>query len=85
MLGEHKLSSSALDAALDSAKTGELLYSESMTCRARALVGKAAGSPHEDDSSHWSEETGKQRLLEVMGRMDGDRALLEKLLLHGLS
>ena len=33
---------------------------------------------------HWSEETGRQRLAEVIGRMSGEKQLLEKLLLHGL-
>ena len=52
--------------------------------RARALVGKAAAAA----TPHWSDYTGKQRLAEVMGRMEarGDnRRLAEKLLLHGLA
>ena len=54
-----------------------------MAVRTRALVGKAA----DGHSPHWSESMGKQRLLEVMGRMDpdgGNRELQEKLFLHGL-
>ena len=80
VLNEHLLSVAALDSAIQVAQTGELLFSEALTVRARALIGKAApaGGPH------WTEYTGKQRLVEVMGRMAGDRELLEKLLLHGL-
>ena len=54
-----------------------------MTVRARALAGKAA--PSTGSGPHWSEPVGKQRLLEVMGRMRGEKHLLEKLLLPGLS
>ena len=36
-------------------------------------------------SVHWSASVGKERMLEVMGRMhEGNPALLEKLLLHEL-
>ena len=57
---------------------------EALTVRARALVGKAASANSSGASSpHWTDYTGKERLLEVMGRMAGDRALPEKLLLHG--
>ena len=82
-LGDHTLSVAALDAALQVTRMGELLFSECLTVRARALVGKAAGG----GSPHWSGYTAKQRLLEVMGRMESsesNRALAEKLLLHGL-
>ena len=78
-MGEHALSCAALDAALESARTGELLFSEALAVRARALVGKAAAA-----SPHWDIGTGKQRVLDVMKQMDGDRVLLEKLLLRGL-
>ena len=70
-LGEHSLSLSALDAALEVAKAAELLYSEALTVRERALTGNGSG-------------TGKERLVEVMGRMAGDKQLHEKLLLHGV-
>ena len=81
-LGEETLSSSVLDAALDTARTGELLFSESLVVRARALLGRRnSGTP----SSGWSEQTGKERLSEIMGRMSGDRGLLQKLLFDSLA
>jgi hypothetical protein len=88
-LGDHTLSVAALDAALDGTKKGKLLFSEALTVRARALVGKAAttGAHGSGSSLHWDEHTGKQRLAEMMGRMDGGDSggeLLEKLLLHGI-
>ena len=92
-LDEHTLSVAALEAALEGTKTGELLFSECLTLRARALVGKAAAAKAGEGGSsspHWSEATGKQRLQEVMRRMGGggdneeQNQLLEKLLLHGL-
>ena len=55
-----------------------------MTVRARALVGRSAAASQESCGPHWDEHTGKQRLTEVKGRMAGDEALLEKLLLRGL-
>ena len=82
------LSCSAFDAALQQAKMSELLYSEALVVRARALVGKAATTTaREGSGAHWSGYSGRQRLVEVMGRMkggDGERSqeLLEKLLLH---
>ena len=81
-LQEQTLSVSVLEAALEVAKRGELLYSESMIVRTRALLGRAAAATSSGDSPHWSVPTGEQRLSEVMGRMAGDRGLLEKLLLH---
>ena len=63
----------------------DLLYSESLTVRERALLGKASAS--EASSRHWDEDFSKQRVMEVMGRMAGagsGKALLEKLLLRGL-
>ena len=44
-MGQHALSIAALDAALEATKTCELLFSEALTVRARALVGKAAAGP----------------------------------------
>ena len=78
--GEHALSVSALNSALEAAKTGELLLSESLVVREKARLGKAHGG----GSPHWDTDTGQKRLLEVMGRMDstaGGRALLKKLLM----
>ena len=90
-LGEHSLAAAALDAASQAAKAGELLYAEALTVRQRALVSSSNGG---GSVGCWDEATAKRRLHEVMGRMDGgrggdggsgERALLEKLLLHGLS
>jgi hypothetical protein len=83
------LSVAALDAALRLAKTGNLMYSEALTVRERALAGKGVASASaaargSGSDLHWSKETGKQRLVEMMGRMHqegGNRALLEVLLL----
>ena len=77
-LGEHSLSVSVLDAALEVATATGLLYSEAMAVRQRAVLGIASGTPH------WDERTGKEHLVEVIGRMAGDKQLHEKLLLHGL-
>ena len=83
-LGESALSSSALDAALEATKAGELLFSECLTVRTRVLLGKtvAAASPTSRQHS-WDEQTGKARAEEVMGRMEGganNRRLLAKLM-----
>jgi hypothetical protein len=86
-LGQHALSVAALDAALQLTKAAELLFTEALVVRDRALLGKvgAAGSGVGNGSGsglHWDEHTGKQQLEEVMGRMQGsnNRAMLEKLL-----
>jgi hypothetical protein len=84
-LGEHTLSVAALDAALQLAKTGELMYSEALTVQERAQAGKAAaaaGASSIGSGLHWDEYTGKQQLVEVMGRMQGEKGLHEKLLLQ---
>ena len=86
-MAEHALSKAALDAALEATKTGELLYSEALTVRARALVSRAtSASTHNAGGSatHWDTRAENERLHEVMGRMDCDRAVLAALLLHGL-
>ena len=77
-LGQHMLSVSAFDAAIGLARSGKLLLSEALALRGRAAAGKkwAGGS-----ELHWDEETGKQRLAEVMGRMQGPREALERALL----
>ena len=61
--------------AIKGARAGELLLSEALTLRARALVGRGGGGPH------WAEAVGKQRLSEVMGQMVGERGALEALML----
>jgi hypothetical protein len=75
-LGEHTLSVSAFDAAIELARRGRFLLSEALTIRDRALAGQGAGG----DGLHWDEPTGKQQLAEVMGRMQGPREPLEVLL-----
>lgn len=76
-LGQHMLSVSAFDAAISLARSGKLLLSEALAVRGRAAAGRngAGGS-----GLHWDEETGKQRLAEVMGRMQGPRKVLERAL-----
>jgi hypothetical protein len=76
-LGEHALSVSAFDAAIELAKRGRYLLSEALTVRGRALVGRGAS----EDGLHWDERKGKQQLEEMMGRMKGPRGPLERLLL----
>jgi hypothetical protein len=73
-LGQHVLSVSAFDAAIDLAWSRKLLLSEALAVRGRV----AAGKPKDGNSRlYWDDETGKQRLAEVMGRMQGPREALE--------
>ena len=87
-LGEHELAAACLDASRATAKTGELVLSEALAVRERALAGKAAGAGATTDKVggvHWAGEVGRQRVLEVVGRMTGgDKRLAEELLLRGL-
>jgi hypothetical protein len=76
-LGEHALSVSAFDAAIELARRGRYLLSEALTVRSRALVGRGAG----ESGLHWDEGKGKQQLEEMMGRMQGPREPLKRLLL----
>jgi hypothetical protein len=78
-LGQHTLSVSAFDAAIELAQLRKLLLSEALSVRGRAAVGRnevAGGS-----GLHWDEETGRQRLAEMMGRMQGPRDVLERVFL----
>jgi hypothetical protein len=76
-LGQHMLSVSAFDAAIDLAGSRKLLLSEALSVRGRAAAGiNGAGN----SGLHWDEETGRQRLAEVMGRMQGPREVLERAL-----
>jgi hypothetical protein len=77
-LGQHMLSLSAFDAAIDLAQSRKLLLSEALAVRGRASAGRNWASGSE---LHWDESTGKQRLAEVMGRMQGPREVLERALL----
>ena len=75
--GEHELSVKAFDAALQLALTGRMLMQECLAVRGRALAGRAVNGA----GGHWDEETGKQRLAEVVGRMGlEDREALEQAL-----
>jgi hypothetical protein len=79
-LGEHMLSVSAFDAAIGLARSGKLLLSEALSVRGRAAAGKREAG---DSGLHWDEKTGRQRLAEVMGRMQGPREAMETaLVLH---
>ena len=88
------MSVSALDAALLLAKDGEHLLSEALTVKARAMAGGIGNGDGGNGSDsplatatgtglHWDAGEGKRRLAEVMGRMGGERAPLERLLLGG--
>jgi hypothetical protein len=76
-LGEHALSVSAFDAATELARRGRYLLSEALTVRGRAMVGRGAS----EGGLHWDDNKGKQQLEEMMGRMQGPREPLERLLL----
>jgi hypothetical protein len=76
-LGQHVLSVSAFDAAIDLARSRKMLLSEALSVRGRAVAGKNGAG---DSGLHWDEETGKHRLAEVMGRMQGPREALERAL-----
>jgi hypothetical protein len=71
------LSVSAFDAAIDLARSRKLLLSEALSVRGLAAAGRNGAS---DSGLHWDEETGRQRLAEVMGRMQGPREALERAL-----
>ena len=75
-LGEHALSVSAFDAAIQLASAGRFLLSEALAIRDRARAGQNVGGSR----VHWNERTGKQRVGEMMGRMQGPREPLERLL-----
>jgi hypothetical protein len=76
-LGQHMLSVSAFDAAIGLARSGKLLLSEALSVRGRAAAGRNGAR---GGGLHWDEETGKQRLAEVMGRMQGPKEALERVL-----
>jgi hypothetical protein len=77
-LGQHTLSVSAFDAAIELAQSRKLLVSEALSVRGRAAAGRnGAGG----GGLHWDEEAGKQQLAEVMGRMQGPQDALERALL----
>jgi hypothetical protein len=75
-LGQHMLSVSAFDAAIDLARSRKLLLSEALSVRGRVAAYNGA----EGSGLHWDEEVGRQRLMEVMGRMQGPREALERAL-----
>jgi hypothetical protein len=76
-LGQHMLSVSALDAAIGLARSRKLLLSEALSVRGRAAAGKNGVG---NIGLHWDEETGRQRLAEVIERMQGPREALERAL-----
>jgi hypothetical protein len=77
-LGQHTLSVSAFNAAIELAQSRKLLLSEALSVRGRAAEGRnGAGG----GGLHWDEETGNQRLAEVMGRMQGPQEALQRALL----
>jgi hypothetical protein len=81
-LGEHALSVSAFDAAIELAKRGHFLLSEALSIRGRVLAGQESQGGGSGRELHWDEREGGQRLAEMMGRMQGPREPLERLLAH---
>jgi hypothetical protein len=79
-LGEHSLSVAAFDAAIELAKRGRFLLSEALAIRGRALAGRAGEGVGGGSGLHWDEREGKQQLSGVMGRMQGPREPLGRLL-----
>jgi hypothetical protein len=69
-LGQHMLSVSAFDAAIELAQSRKLLLSEALAVQGRLVAGRNGVGGSE---LHWDESTGKQRLAEVMSRMQGQR------------
>ena len=66
---------SAFDAAIELARRKRLLL-EALGIRDRALLGLRAG----ESEMHWDKHSGKKRVEEMMGRMQGPREPLERLL-----
>jgi hypothetical protein len=81
-LGEHALSVSASDAAIDLAKRGRFLLSEALSIRGRVLAGQESHGGGSGSGLHWDEREGKQRLTDMIGRMQGPAEPLEQLLPH---
>jgi hypothetical protein len=76
-LGQHMISVSAFGAAIELAQSRKMLLSEALSVRGRAVAGRNGA---EGKGLHWDEETGKQRLAEAMGRMQGPREAQERAL-----
>jgi hypothetical protein len=79
-LGEHALSVAAFDAAIELARRGRFLLSEALAIRGRAVTGRAGEGVGGGSGLHWDDREGKQQLSEAMGRMQGPREPLERLL-----
>jgi hypothetical protein len=73
---------SAFDAAIDLAKRGRFLLSEALSIRGRVLAGQESQGGGSGSGLYWDEREGKQRLTEMMGRMQGPAEPLEQLLSH---
>jgi hypothetical protein len=59
------------------ARSRKLLLSEALAVRGRAAAGRNGTG---GNGLHWDEETGKQRLVEVMSRMQGSKEALERVM-----
>ena len=79
-LGQHAISVAALDAALQLAGDNKFLLSEALTVNARVQVARQAAAAGAAGEVHWKAYVCKQRLVEVMGRMQGPTELHEALL-----
>ena len=54
-MGEHALSVSAFDAAIELARRGRFLLSEALTIQDRALAGQVVG----ENELHWDERNAR--------------------------
>jgi hypothetical protein len=73
----HAVGVSIRRAAIGLARSGKLLLSEALAVRGRAAAGRDGTG---GGGLHWDEETGKQRLAEVIGRMQGPKEALERVM-----
>ena len=73
VLGQNSLALAALEPALELARTGRYMLQEAFTVRSLAMAGAEAGG---GAGAQWDQQTSKERLMEVAGRMDMDSALL---------
>jgi hypothetical protein len=77
-MGQLVLSVTVFDAAIELAKCGKLLLSEALAVRGRALAGHQCMGDAAGSGLHWDNESGNQRMAEVLGRMQGGQESLER-------
>ena len=79
---QHDLAVAAFDAAAALSQSRQLLLSEALAIRERALAGQRAEADASSGAAalHWSDAERTQRLAEIKERMDGPPELLDELL-----